>query len=484
MGEAQLSEFVVSQALEKLFPSPDQYVNDPVGWVKYRRGAHITRQQKRVLESVRDNRYTAVHSAHDLGKSFTAGNLATWWIDTHPVGEAKVVTTAPTGDQVKGIVWQEIQQAHAASGAPGKVLQTEWWIDAFQAGMGRKPADYNPAAFQGIHSKYVLVIIDEACGVPKGIFDAADALVTNEFCRAIAIGNPDDATSHFATVCKPGSGWNVIHLDGLESPLFTDEKKETPLEVQHLLLSPVWVDERKRRWGESSPIYQAKVRGLFPEDAPDGVVRTSAVAKCQIGKEYLPTDKRLQPVELGVDIGAGGDKTVIIARYGQRPEVFAENNSSDPEQVTGAIIAAIRETRAAACKIDTIGWGWGVYGNVKQNVREAGLTCEIIPVSVAERSSDPEKFPLVRDEIWWTIGREMSEEGAWDLSKIGDDAIADLLAPKWAPDSRGRVKVEPKDETRKRLGRSPDHADALLLAFYTGKTGLESYLDALVRKTT
>ena len=43
---------------------------------------------------------------------------------------------------------------------------------------GRKPADYDVVAFQGIHARYVLVIIDEAGGVPKSIFDAVYALAT------------------------------------------------------------------------------------------------------------------------------------------------------------------------------------------------------------------------------------------------------------------------------------------------------------------
>jgi hypothetical protein len=44
----------------------------------------------------------------------------------------------------------------------------------------------------------VLVIIDEAGGVPKSIFDAVDALATNIEVRVVAAGNPEDPASHFA----------------------------------------------------------------------------------------------------------------------------------------------------------------------------------------------------------------------------------------------------------------------------------------------
>jgi hypothetical protein len=45
-------------------------------------------------------------------------------------------------------------------------------------------------------------LVDEACGVPKSIFDAVDALATNSNARVLAIGNPDDPSSHFAQICK------------------------------------------------------------------------------------------------------------------------------------------------------------------------------------------------------------------------------------------------------------------------------------------
>lgn len=467
-------------AAERFDPTPHEYLHAPVAWAQEKARKHVTDQQESVMRSVEANRYTAVHSAHDLGKSFTAAEIVCWWLDVHPPGSAFVVTTAPTGPQIKAILWREIGRLHKEIGLAGRTNLTEWYIGNEIVAYGRKPADTNPAAFQGIHAQFVLVVLDEACGIPRALFDAVDALATNEAARVLAIGNPDDPSSHFAEVCKPGSGWSVLHLDGLASPAFTDEKGRTPQDVLNVLLSETWVEERKKRWGEGSPLYQIKVRGLFPSDDPDGVVRASAMAKCRnMDRVYIPNAPELLPKELGCDIGAGGDESVIVLREGMLATMYDRNRSKDPEIVAGTIVRAIRETGATACKIDTIGWGWGVYGQVKQNVREEGLDCEIVAVNVAEASSDPVRFPLLRDELWWDIGREMTEEQAWDLSEIDDDTIADLLAPKWKPDARGRVKIEPKDETRKRLGRSPDGADALLLAYYEGSSGLERYLGQL-----
>jgi hypothetical protein len=100
----------------------------------------------------------------------------------------------------------------------------------------------------------VLVFIDEAGGVPKTIFDAVDSLATNVYARVLAIGNPDDPASHFATACKPRlglaghSGWQVIRISAFDTPAYTDE--EVPEELYADLLSAEWVDERKKRWAQ------------------------------------------------------------------------------------------------------------------------------------------------------------------------------------------------------------------------------------------
>jgi hypothetical protein len=115
--------------------------------------------------------------------------------------------------------------AHRKAGLPGRTtLDAKWYIGNELVAYGRKPADYDPAAFQGIHARYVLVIIDEAGGVPTSIFDAVDALATNVDARVVAVGNPDDPASHFAVICKPGSGWHVETISAFDTPAYTGEK--------------------------------------------------------------------------------------------------------------------------------------------------------------------------------------------------------------------------------------------------------------------
>lgn len=453
--------------------TPSPYLDDPSGWVEKRLNEHFWSKEREIAEAVRDHRHVAVHSCFESGKSYTASRLVAWWLDAHAAFDAFVVTTATTGSQVRAILWREIGRAHRKGKLAGRTNQTEWWIDDEMVAFGRKPADYDPEAFQGIHAHYVLVVIDEAAGVPKTIFNAAEGLIANEASRILAIGNPSDPLSHFASVCKPGSGWHTIHIDAFDTPNFTGEV--VPDEVRPLLISPLFAEERARDWGEDSPLYIAKVRGLFPEDADDGVVRASKVAHCRRLRDG-PAPEGL--VELGVDVGAGGDFTSIRERIGPKAGRVWRDHSKDSEQVVGAVMAAIRESGATRVKVDTIGIGWGVAGHLRSLAGEHGA--QIVSVNVAESSTKKERFALLRDQIWWEVGRELSEQDAWDLSTVDEDTIAQLLAPKYGLDAHGRVKVEPKDETRKRLGRSPDDADALLLAFYVG--GLPGFAVSAARR--
>jgi hypothetical protein len=100
---------------------------------------------------------------------------------------------------------------------------------------------------------------------------------------------------------------------------------------------------------------------------------------------------------------------------------------------------------------------------------------------VAEAAADPVRFINKRAEQWWVIAREGSQQRLWDLSQMddADTTIAQLLTPRYEEDVKGRVKIEKKDDIRVRTGRSPDQADALLLAFYVARDGQAAYWEAL-----
>jgi hypothetical protein len=451
------------------------YAADPALWAWEKLGEHLWSKQVEIAESVRDHRQTAVQSCHGIGKSWTASRLTAWWLDIHPPGEARVVTTAPTGDQVKAILWSEINAAFALAQArgnplPGRINETDWKLGKRLIAFGRKPSDYNPHAFQGIHAKYVLVILDEACGINKQFWTAANAIATGEHCRILAIGNPDDPGSQFARVCANTNRWNIIRVSAFDTPNFTGE--HVPDELRPMLVSHAYEQDMRAEFGKQSPTYISKVLGLFPSDADDGVVRLSAIRSCTQPPDAPVLHTDLAPVELGVDLGAGGDETVIRERRGIRVGREWRSREKDPVKVVATIVEAIRTSRATTVKVDSIGIGWGIVGSLREKQAAGEHDAKVIGVNVSEVSTHPARFARLRSQIWWEIGRQLSEERGWDLSELDQDdrerLISQLTAPKYSTDSAGRIVVEPKAETKKRIGRSPDNADALLLAFYTG----------------
>ncbi len=454
-------------AIKLAYEHSVQHIGDAAEWARRRLGEVFWSKQREIALALIDHRRVAVHACFNVGKTFIAARLASWWIDTHPTGSAFVVMTAPTARHVRSILMRELRRAHAKGPLRGRVTLDEWRIDGQLVAIGFKPADDDPAAFQGFHAEHVLVIIDEAAGVPKALWDAADSLISNEGSRLLAIGNPDNPRSHFAAVCRPGSGFQVIGISAFDSPNFTGE--DVPDELRSSLVSRVWVQEREAEWGTESPLYVARVLGQFPDDAADSVVPMSLVQRCQTDPSTPVVEQAWSvdsPVELGVDVGAGVDQTVIFARYGARAQLVWHGRTPDTMDAVGRVVDAIRTTGATAIKIDATGVGLGVADRLIELGRKGAYSAQIVPVIMSHAPLDRMRFVGLRDELWWN-GRELSERQGWDLSGVDEATISQLVSPKYSRDSGGRVRVERKDETRTRLGRSPDDADALLLAFYS-----------------
>lgn len=453
-------------------PQPRAYADDPVGWVTHQARAETWSKQREMLESIVEHPRTAVRSCHESGKSWAAGQAGAWWIDSHTLGEALVVTTADTFTQVKAVMWQEIGKAARRANVPGRVLQHEWWWGDILVGIGRKPADTDPTALQGLHRRYVLVIVDESDGVPAQMWEAVHSLGSAENARTLALGNPVDPNSHFAAMCRPGSGWYVITIDAFETPNFTDEPVSARL--REVLVSRRYVEEVAQEFGEGSPQWQGRVRGIHPEDATDTVCRISTVRANQHLREGVPipaeelwTDEELEPRELGVDVGAsaGGDRSVIYARFGVRFRRVWGGQTPDEDDLAERIVDAVVATKASKVKIDATGVGWAVAGLIRAKCRERGIKAPaIVKVMVGEASTKPKRFARLRDQIWWEVGRELNEDGGWDLSEVDEQTVAQLTAVRYSTNTARRIVIEKKAETKERIGRSPDDADAILLA--------------------
>lgn len=442
------------------------YRRDPVLWAKDKLGVTLWSKQAEIPRALVDHRQVAVKSCHGPGKSFVSGLSVLWWIDTRE--RAFAVTTAPTDPQVGAILWREINRLYDQADRngyplPGRMNLKEWYVGNQMVAMGRKPSDYSDTAFQGLHDFELLLIFDEAGGIYNTLWAAGVSLTTTDESRWLVIGNPDAAGTQFEKVCKPDSGWHTIKIAAHDTPHFTGEAVGLPEETRRGLVTPKWVDDVERMFGKDSPVYISKVLAEFPQaDANVVVCPIDYIAPCQVPTPH--PDDELLPVELGVDPGAGGDLTVIYERRGLEAGREWHGQNGDPQVVLREIVAAINETGARKVKIDSIGIGWALAGWL-QSLRNKAHLAEIQTVNVSEKANDDAHFVNKRSEVWWAA-RERSRTKIWDLSKCDDVVIDQLTAPHYSTDLHGRIKVEPKDETKKRLGRSPDFADAINLAFH------------------
>lgn len=433
----------------------------PVEWVKKKTGVDLWSKQREICESVEKNKLTAVKSGHGVGKSFTTSNLAAWWIDTHPVDETLVISTAPSTRQVSAIMWEEIRKIHRKAGLPGEVQRSDrWLIDNTEVGFGRKPQDYDKHAFQGLHRKYLLVIIDEACGVDEWLWTAARSMATGRYNRIIAIGNPDDPTSHFAKVCRPSSSWNVIKISVLDSPNFTGEKG--PEIWKETLTDQSYVDDMIEDFGVGSPTYTSKVLGEFPEIDEMSTIPLGWVYRAQERwQDWKDSGAPLSGRHLiGADVARyGGDKTAFAHRWGDVITEVEIMPGGDTEVTADRLL----EHPGATAIVDTNGVGAGVF----DKIRRRGMSAT--PLNVGNRTSARDstgqiEFYNIKSQATWKLREALDPSKNPTLCIPPGDKIAeDLAAPRWKNMAGGKLLVEPKDEIRKRIGRSPDRGDAVVL---------------------
>lgn len=448
------------EVMRRVFPEEDKYATDPVGWVSDALGEHLWSKQAAIAEDVRDNRYVAVQSAHDTGKSFLASRLIAWWIEAHPPGEAFVVSTAPSSTQVEAILWRELGKAHRKGDLSGRITGgqvPQWKIGQEIIGYGRKPQDLSSkeeamASFQGIHARYVLVVLDEAGGIPKWLWDAVDTLVTNADSRVLAIGNPDDPSSHFEKVCRPGSGWKHHKISAFDTPAFTGE--EVPEILQHVLVSKEWVEERKSRWGETSPLYISKVCGEFPEVTDDTLITPKMVRDAV--ENHLAG---LGPGRYASDIARyGSDETTLYRNRDGQVRMIWTKHKQDTMKTSGEIVKVLQKHKGhVPVVIDVVGVGSGVVDRVKE------LRFRVVPFNGGERALNPKKFVNKRSEMYWRL-REGLEALELDLDPADEDLQAQLTGMKYSIDSAGRIAVEKKDDMKKRGLPSPDRADTVMMS--------------------
>ena len=445
-------------AERSLAPSPVAFARDVLG-------VRLWEKQEEVLNALTSNRRVAVKAGNGLGKGFCAAVAVLWYMHTHPEA-AITLTTAPTFRQVRHILWRQIHRLYgpAADALGGRMFDTRWELseDRYALGLSADGADQ----FQGFHSPHMFIVVDEAEGVSEEIYEAIESVMTSANPLLLLIGNPTSMSGAFRRAFyEERAVYYPITISALDSPNVQAGRIVFPG-----LTTAAWVDERKQIWGGDSSTYRSRVLGEFPDQGEDslfslGDLEAAArnvveAVSWTIGAETVIGAERTagEEVILAVDVARfGSDRSVILRRRGECVEDIRVLTQMDTMQLTGWVSAAIRECRPAEVRVDEIGVGAGVVDRLRE------LGHEVRGVNVANRARDDKLFANLRAEGFWGL-RERFRSGR---ISIPDDSqlISELTALRYSYDSSGRIRMESKDDMRRRGLPSPDKADALMLAF-------------------
>lgn len=486
------------------------YKTDVAKWALDVLGIHLWSKQREVAEAVIGNKRVAVKSCHNAGKSKLAAIIACWWVATHPIGEAIVITTAPTYQQVHGILWREIGKHHELSKAngqplPGNVTASDKWNivhngTLFQAGWGRKPADTNIHGFQGVHERYVLVIVDEACGINESLWTAIEAITTTGDARILAIGNPDDPNTQFGKIFNDNeisSEWDLHTISAFDTPNLARQflndptsphqkyailDKDFPEELRPFMLQEDTVESWRRQWGESDPRWKAKILGEFPDQSENSLFSQATVNRA-ISTEIVP-DHDSRPI-LGVDVARFGQdlSTIYSAEAGTVWERFDDEDGKEvfqPTQRRGKLVRQVHtwsktdavesvnmihqkalELGAQEVRIDIAGLGAPMYDQLKILAQTTYAV-----TGMNGNGPVPDIYRHANARAWWHDNlREQMQNGVIDMDYNDLKLKNELLGIRYHFKNRWRsLQVESKDDMAARNVKSPDHSDAVVYA--------------------
>jgi hypothetical protein len=428
-------------------------------------GDAIWSGQESIMNSVRDNFETCARSCHGIGKTYVGSRIALWFLNSFE--NSIVITTAPTFRQVEKMMWKEMRDAmnHSKVRLAGKMLKTpNLRVDEKWYAMGLSTKD--PDMFQGYHAEYILVIADEASGIPEKIYDAIDGVTTSQNARILMLGNPTNPLGRFAKSFKdPTTG--KIHISAWDTPNFSmngiknaeqlielgnSGKLQTMPVPYPYLITPMWAYRRALQWGINSPMWQSRVEGIFPEDADDVLIPLWKVEAAMSEERRLTVTKDMNNRHTGLDVARfGSDKTVFATRFG----FWFEPLITTQKQSTTDTFGRLKNMQMFPYYIDDIGVGGGVTDQA------ADAKIPSYGINVQHAAKDKETFANLKSELAWRV-REIIDE---IYLPYDEELLAQLSNIKFGY-VNGRISVEQKDEVKKRThGQSPDKADAVFLSF-------------------
>lgn len=407
--------------------------------------------QQEVLEDIAaGERLISIRSGHGVGKSTTLAMLVTWFACTR--FPFKVVMTAPTAPQLYDALWAETKSLFRklpASLRPLFELKSDRIVLASAPESGfisvRTSTKERPEALAGVHSENVLLIADEASGIPETVFESAQGSMSGFNASTVLTGNPTRLTGLFyQTHHELADDWKTYHVCSFDSPR----------------VDARFCDQIKKTYGERSNQYRVRVLGEFPL-TEDDVLISRSIVEAAMKRDIEPdlvSGTRLWACD---PARFGSDKTALCERIGAVVDWIEWKQGLSTMEVAGWIKYKYdhvpTDERPDEILVDVIGVGAGVV----DRLFELGLP--VRGINVAESALMFSDGAKLRDQLWLDL-KLWLEAGTGKLP-YDRGLMEDIVTPTYSFLSTGKLKVESKEQMRTRGKPSPDLADCVVLTF-------------------
>ncbi|MEO9131456.1 MAG: terminase, partial [Sphingomonas sp.] len=248
-------------------------------------------------------------SGHGIGKSALIAMLIKWGLDTGV--DTRIVITANTESQLLTKTAPEIIKWHNLSHTRNWFRATATALVSTEAGHDRSwRSDLvtwsvtNTEAFAGLHNqgKRIILIFDEASGIPSKVWEVALGALTDEETEIIflAFGNPTCNTGPFRECF--GRFRNLWDAKQIDSRTVEGTNK-------------AYLEELVETYGEDSDIVRVRVRGQFPSSSSMQFIGTSLVDAAR-ARPACPMIS--DPIIFGLDCARfGNDHSTLAIRHGR-----------------------------------------------------------------------------------------------------------------------------------------------------------------------
>jgi len=509
------SQFPLNQYLsERVSQGCDfsKYADDPIGFCIDVLGVKaLTDEQKKLLLSIRDNRITNCQAANSVGKTFIMSCAV-----LHHVWAKRGLcfTSAPSLQQTKDLLWKEIRilydkNRHKLGGSRGELF-VKYSEEAKAVGFTAKHTD--AASYQGRHSTFLLLLLDEADGISPIIDEAFESCLTGTHNRGVRIGNPLNPGSAFAKACAishmkipafshPNVAWAydlcADNIHRLKPEVATQilkppsEQKDDPVKPQETwntslprdlipgAISIRWIEMARVKYGEKSVFWQSRIEAEFPSDSVEGIISSTLLGEARFRYDCNPKYWDMQALNYGwivsVDVADRVDRHAITLWRGHvlyqvriMETIGDDKDISRLENEIKLIVKRLEDN--VRLVIDRVGVGAGLLSSLKtQGYRAEGC-------AFGERAEDTSTFSNKKIELYWKF-REGLRGGEIAIAPLENEQIVfeELMAIRYNSTTEKQIFCEGKDKVRSRLGRSPDCADSVVMAMQVRPQYQNSY---------